>query len=78
MKLRSASEQRGLTYFQLPHISGSSLDYIEADPAIQQATEALADLTRDSPNTVLFLICQLLEPLTHLVRAQYYGTRLKC
>ncbi|KAL1727572.1 hypothetical protein EV714DRAFT_253754 [Schizophyllum commune] len=55
---------------KLPHISGSSLDYIEADPAIQQATEALADLTRDSPNTVLFLICQLLEPLTHLTSNQ--------
>ncbi|KAF8076811.1 hypothetical protein FPV67DRAFT_1605221 [Lyophyllum atratum] len=48
---------------RLPSNSGVSLDYLEADTAIQQAIEALVELSHDSLDIIAWALSELLERL---------------
>lgn len=48
---------------QLPCNSGVSLDHLEADSAIQQAIQALVELSHDSLDIIAWALSELLERL---------------
>ncbi|KAJ7265356.1 hypothetical protein B0H12DRAFT_1201035 [Mycena haematopus] len=56
---------------KLPHLSGMTLDELEADTAAQQAVEALVTLASDSMDIIAWALSELLERLAIVRRLSY-------
>jgi hypothetical protein len=61
---------------QLPFYSGVSLDHLEADSAIQQAIEALVELSHDSLDIIAWALSELLDRLAKV--RPYYASPNIC